>query len=508
MVPFHPAHGVRAHRPWRFRPQVWELEGRVVPGFLAPVNYSVEGGLNAVAVGDFNRDGILDLAATNGVSSGTVSVLLGNGDGSFQTAGSYAAGIFPTAVAVGDFNGDGILDLAVANGGDRCCPNNSSVSVLLGNGDGSFQPPMDLAGGGDSVAVGDFNGDQILDLAVANYDRNNVSVLLGNGDGTFQTAVSYRAGDHPSFVAVADLNRDGILDLAVVNAGEDYSGPPGTVSVLLGNGDGSFQAAMDSGADYGPNSVAVGDFNGDGIPDLAVAGYGNSAIGYGDQSIRVLLGNGNGSFDKDFLYYVSRFDLPSSVAAADFNGDGVLDLVFATRDPYVGVLLGNGDGSFQGSMSYRASRANTNTVAVGDFNGDGWPDVATGSYTGSGVVSIALNDGNWGGGSPRRPAAPDRPRLAPGVAPAGALPPTAILPSDFGATGRLSGPSAILPVPEETAPVQTSVPALPPLAPPSVQNLVDQVLPTPAPAAETVTAPDGLPTVALDGPIRLLAESL
>jgi hypothetical protein len=483
MVPFHPAHSVRAHRPWRFRPQVWELESRVVPGFLAPVNYPVEGGPSAVVVGDFNDDGFPDLAVAND-GSNTVSVLLGNGDGSFQPAVNYAAGSVPYSVAVGDFNGDGIPDLAVADQG-------GGVTVLLGNGDGSFAAARTFAAGSVpySVAVGDFNGDGILDLAVANLQSNSVSVLLGNGDGSFQLAVNYAVGSSPESMAVGDFNGDRIPDLAVVNAGEDFPGPPGSVSVLLGNGDGSFQAAIDSEAGYGPNSLAVGDFNGDGIPDLGVAAYGNSSIGYFDQSIRVLMGHGDGSFDRYYsTYYVSRFELPSSVVAGDFNLDGVLDLAFATRDRYVGVLLGNGDGSFQDSVTYRASRGYTDSAAVADFNGDGWPDVATGSST-YGVVSIVLNDGNWDGGSPGLPAAPDRPRLTPGVAPDWALPPAAILPSDLGATGGLPSPFAVLPAPGETTPGQPSVPASPPLAPPRVQDLGDQVLPTPAPAAETVAGP-------------------
>ena len=164
---------------------------------------------------------------------------------------SYSVGINPNSVAVGDFNGDGKLDLAVANSFDNF------VSVLLGKGDGTFQAAVNYGTGSGplSVAVGDFNGDGKLDLVVTNAFDNNVSVLLGNGDGTFQAAVNYGAGSAPNSVAVGDFNGDGKLDLAVANNGSN------NLSVLLGNGDGTFQAAVNYSAGKGPYSVAVGDFN-------------------------------------------------------------------------------------------------------------------------------------------------------------------------------------------------------------------------------------------------------
>jgi hypothetical protein len=255
----------------------------------------------------------------NDTSNSTVSVLLGNGDGTFQAARSFAAGFGPDSVAVGDFNGDGHLDLAVANYGNPLHGDPSSVSVLLGNGDGTFQAARSFAAGSGprSVAVGDFNGDGKLDLVTANYAidycygctpiESDVRVLLGNGDGTFQAARSFAAGDRPVSVAVGDFNGDGRADLAVA----DYYGG---VSVLLGNGDGTFQAARGFAAGTYPSSVAVGDFDGDGLPDLAVANAQSNTVS-------VLLGNGDGSFQaaRSFAAGIS----PQAVAVGDFNGDGL-----------------------------------------------------------------------------------------------------------------------------------------------------------------------------------------
>jgi hypothetical protein len=190
-------------------------------------------------------------------------VLLGNGDGTFQAAMTYAAGNNPFCITLGDFNGDGNLDLAVANG------NSANVSVLLGKGDGTFQPAVNYPTGvfPDGIAAGDFNGDGKLDLAIAN--NTNVTVMLGNGDGTFQTGVNYATDFGSRAVAVGDFNGDGKVDLAVANYGES-TGYGGDVSVLLGNGDGTFQKAVNYTAGGTPVSLAVGDFNSDGQPDLAI----------------------------------------------------------------------------------------------------------------------------------------------------------------------------------------------------------------------------------------------
>ena len=349
--------------------------------FNPAVNYDASEAPYSVAIGDLNGDGDLDLAVAN-QDSDNISVLLGNGDGSFQSAVNYGVGVGPQSVAIGDLNEDGDLDLAVAN------RNSNNVSVLLGNGDGSFQSAVYYhdSESPKSVAIGDLNGDANPDLAIANYGENNVSVLLGNGDGSFQSAVYYDAGYASTSVAIGDLNGDTNPDIVVTNYG--YGPALQEVAVLLGNGDGSFQSAVYYRVGLGPLSVAIGDLNGDPNPDLAVASQDSG-------NVSVLLGNGDGSFQNALSYDINA--LPRSVAIGDLNGDGKKDLAVATRgghiedQGYVSVLLGNGDGSFQDEVYYDTGKW-SNSVAIGDLNGDGDLDLAVANYM-SDDISILINKG-------------------------------------------------------------------------------------------------------------------
>jgi hypothetical protein len=252
--------------------------------------FSVEGFPEALKIGDFNNDGIQDLAVAN-ASDGSISIRLGNGDGTFTEANGspIRAGItsFPFFLAVGDFNRDGNADLAVVNGND--VPNGvaNNVSILLGDGKGGFTPaagpPIYFPSGSGPcpIVAADFNGDGIIDLAVATFDTNAVYILLGNGDGTFTipSQSPIPVGPNPFSMTALDYNGDGITDLAVgnYNYNTNPNPPPGSVTLLIGNGDGTFQAP---GAPITvgqlPNDVVTADFNGDGKPDLAIPDSGDT----------------------------------------------------------------------------------------------------------------------------------------------------------------------------------------------------------------------------------------
>ncbi|MBZ5599656.1 MAG: VCBS repeat-containing protein [Acidobacteriia bacterium] len=359
-------------------------------GFRYGGQFTAGDGSMSIASGDFNRDGALDLVVANNgigttfngnVSPGNVSLLLGNGDGTFQSGQNTVAGREPTSVAAADLNGDGKADLAVVDF-------NGALNIFLGRGDGSFDNGSTYEAGTilTSVVSGDFNHDGRMDLVTATLHTNGIGVFLGNGDGTFQKSAVYHAGTNPRSIAVGDFNGDGNLDLAVA---DEVRGSPGNVSILLGNSDGTFQPLVAYAAGFRPKSVAVGDFNGDGKLDLAVANFTS-------HNVSVLLGNGNGTFRTAVNYLTGRE--PRSVAVGDFNGDGKLDLVVANSGTSkVTVFLGNGDGTFQKAVRYAAGHA-PNFIAVADFNGDGRQDlVVTISYTashGNGSVAVLLGNGD------------------------------------------------------------------------------------------------------------------
>jgi uncharacterized repeat protein (TIGR01451 family) len=360
--------------------------------FASAVNYSVDPNPASIAVADLNGDGKPDLVVAN-ESSSEASVLLGNGDGTFRLAGRFAVDGLALSVAVADLNGDNKPDLVVAN---TLSGGSNEVSVLLGNGDGSFRSAVNyraglgVDGAPGSVAVGDLNGDGKQDVVISNEGSTNISVLLGNGDGTLRPAVSYgvgRGGDGaPVAVAVSDLNRDGKPDIITANRRTN------DVSVLLGIGNGTFQPAIDYPADVSPFGVAVSDLNGDGKPDLVVANELSN-------DVSVLIGNGDGSFQPPVNYGTGNF--PITVAVGDLNGDGKPDLVVAhlvsTISPTfalsndVSVLIGNGDGTFQPAVSYRVgSGLGPNSVTIADLNGDGRPDLAIADFFSS-DIAVLLN---------------------------------------------------------------------------------------------------------------------
>ena len=341
---------------------------------------------NSVAVGDFNDDGIPDLAVTNvgtdPTKPGTVSVFLGAAGGVYPAAPShtFTVGDNPVSVAVGDFNNDGLPDLVVVNAND------STISVLLGAANGNFTVEAatpSTVDAGTAVAVGDLNNDGILDLAVST--TGGVAVLLGTGTPTlFGAANVYAAGTSFQSVAIGDFDAGGLPDLAAVSS----TNAPGTLAILINAGGGVFPATTPThtytvGAD--PISVAVGDFKNNGILDLAVA---NSA----DGTVSVLLGNGDGTFTAAAASPFATGKGPSSVIVGDFNGAGFADLAIAnSTDGTVSILIGDGAGAFTAPATspYTTGKAPL-AVAAGDFNGDGLADLATANST-AGTVSVLLN---------------------------------------------------------------------------------------------------------------------
>jgi hypothetical protein len=371
------------------------LEDRTVPSFIAPVNYAAGTGPQAVVTADVNGDGRLDLITANAGSS-NISVLLGNSNGTFGAAQTYTTGEGPAAVAVGDFNGDGKLGIVTANEGDN------TVSVLLGNGDGTFQAAKSYAVGSQpvSVAVGDFDGK--LDIVTANQGDDTVSLLPGNGDGTFGAAKPVASYGQPvQSVAVGDFNGDGKLDLAVALRGTDgyfgyyggyYSGASPAVSVLLGNGTGAFPTSnyypLPSPyevppSSFAPPSVSAADLNRDGKSDLIITDAGDGAVD-------VFMNNGNASFTGPASF--NTVGGPYSVDVADVNGDGKPDLITPNGNT-VSVQPGDGKGGFGDPYMFTAGSGPV-AAALGDYNGDGLADLAV-ANTSSNNVSVLLNNGYW-----------------------------------------------------------------------------------------------------------------
>jgi hypothetical protein len=345
-------------------------------GLLAQAPVAVDALPLALAAGDFNGDGIPDLVVANNTASGSLTILIGNGNGGYSASTQVlTTAPTPSAIAVGDFNDDGKLDFIVAS---------ESVSALyefLGNGDGTFQAPtapINESGTGPvGIVVGDFNLDGQEDLAIANQESNSVVILTGNGSGGFgQGTAALPTDQSPCAIAIGDFNNDGKPDLAIAN----YSGLD--VTVLMGNGNGTFSAGPTLSVGTWPSALAVGDFNGDGNLDLAVTNNYS-------QTISILLGNGQGAFTAGSQTPATEAN-PSSITVADFNGDGKLDLAVAsTNSNSVDVFLGNGNGTFAAYMRNPAGSAPT-SILTADVNGDGSPDLAV-MDSGSSQVGALLN---------------------------------------------------------------------------------------------------------------------
>jgi hypothetical protein len=377
--------GAPARRRDRATLRLEILEDRRVPSFMTTTYPTAAEGLQfgAVAVGDLTGNGIPDLVIGQG--GFMVGVYLGNGDGTFQPAGSYVVsggGFFlgVSGIQIADLRGNGISDIVTGGGVD-------GVSVLVGNGDGTFQPRRDyLAGEGAwNLVVADLTGNGIPDIVTANYYDGTVSVLLGNGDGTFQPAATYAVGPGPLSIAAGAFGGDsGLPDLAVVR--QPSSTGPGFVSVLVNHGDGTFAPHVDYPVGVASVGIALGDFAHTGTLDIAVTNsFGNS--------VSLLFGNGDHTFQR--ARDISVPGVLNRLVAGDFNNDGNLDLavnsLFADHNQ-VNVLLGDGTGNFAPPVVFPTDDFPLQIVTA-DLTNDGNADLVTANRDPS--YTVLLNDGVW-----------------------------------------------------------------------------------------------------------------
>ena len=359
------------------------LEGDPATGVVR-VTDAHPGGTYMVTVRAFNGSG----SPTTATFTLTVTTTPSCTPLNFAAPRSLDTDFEPVSVAVGDFNGDGMQDLVVAN---HAGSTGHGVWILLGDGAGNFSAATYFEAGGfpTSVAVGDFNGDGKQDLATANltsaFESDNVSVFLGDGAGIFGVPANFVVGQNAESIAVGDFNGDGKQDLVVAN---NASSSPHGVWILLGDGAGNFSPATFFNTGYAVY-VALGDFNSDGKQDLAVV----NNQGTGGSFVAVLLGDGAGGFGAATNFGVGF--QAQSVAVGDFNGDGKQDLAVVNEgnngNSNVSVLLGDGTGNFSSAGTFDAGYV-SRSVAVGDFNGDGKQDLVV-ANEGSDSVSVLLGDG-------------------------------------------------------------------------------------------------------------------
>lgn len=339
---------------------------------------------DALATGDLNGDGKLDLITADARGwnqPGSLTALMGRGDGTFEPGNAVTVGRGPRGVALADFDGDGNLDVATAISGGWTDTN--QVNVLRGRGDGTFESPAWYAVGMAPawIAAGDINADGKPDLVTANAgpgaNGTTCSVLTNLGDGTFAAAAPCAVGSYPGFVLLADLNADGKLDLAAANRGSL------SISLAIGRGDGAFEPATSLPVPMGATQIAAGDFNGDGFADLAVLG-GN----YGSGAVSLFLGSEAGLFTDKGVCSVGT--ALQAIALSDLDGDSKPDLaVSGDYDDAVLFMAGRGDGTFNSLTDVYPVAGEIRQVVSADLNQDGKPDLAT-ANPGSQVVSVLL----------------------------------------------------------------------------------------------------------------------
>jgi hypothetical protein len=391
--------------------------GAGVPGVIAAnfptTNYAVGTTPSAIVAANFHdlsSTTTTDLAVAN-EADGTISILQGNGDGTFQTPTTVQlpAGFEPTALATYDFNGDGHEDLAVTS--TNASGQGGNVSILLGNGDGTFQPAISTPTGNlpVSVVVTNFHNGLAgsnVDVAVSNQNDDSISIFQINSDGTFSTSsssptvIQLPTGYKPAGLTTGEFTGSGFTDLAVADEGND------TVSVLLGNGDGTFQTRADYTTGNSPIFVTTGDFNGDSITDLAIANSGAPTSTNTGNSVTILLGQtninntsvGNGIFAPGTIRDFPAGNEPTSIGVGDFNIDGTDDLVVTDQaDNAVSVLLNLGTGLFGPNFELPVDQAPV-SIATADFDGNGKADIATANHN-SNDATVILNSSNFAGAS-------------------------------------------------------------------------------------------------------------